>query len=89
MKKPMWPGGLRSWSIGCASAVITLAFCASANAEVGSSASQAKKVQSARKTEHKACYAIVGSGIPQPCDRFAGAIPTTTSPMEILGRRPH
>ncbi|MEY2537221.1 MAG: hypothetical protein QOG67_961 [Verrucomicrobiota bacterium] len=84
----MWPGGVRSWSIGCASALITLAFCASVNAEVGTSSSQAKKVQSAKKAEHKACYVLIGSGIPQPCDRFAGAIPNSMYPIEIIGRRP-
>ncbi|HEY4283853.1 MAG TPA: hypothetical protein VGM62_12380 [Chthoniobacterales bacterium] len=36
----------------------------------------------------KFCYAIVGSAVPQPCDRFAGAIATTHFPLDVLGRKP-
>ena len=41
-----------------------------------------------RRERSKMCYALVGSGIPQPCDRFVGAIATTTFPVDIYGRRP-
>ena len=66
-----------------ASVALLLVFGASAFAET--SVAQNKP---ARKADRKLCYAIVGSGIPQPCDRFAGAIPTTTFPMEVYGRKP-
>jgi hypothetical protein len=65
------------------SIALLLVFGASAFAET----SVVQKT-SGRRADRKLCYTIVGSGIPQPCDRFAGPIPTTASPIEIYGRRP-
>ena len=36
----------------------------------------------------KVCYTTIGGGIPTPCDRFTGPIATTTSPIDIYGRKP-
>jgi len=81
------PGGLCGWSIWCASVAISLAFCASAFAGANSGVSPQKKVQSAQKSVRKLCFAhTISSGIPQPCDRIFGAVPTTASPMEIIRR---
>jgi hypothetical protein len=79
--------GLRGWSIRCVSVAMSLAFCASVFAGSESSVSQPKKMQAAQKSAHKVCYVSIG-GVPQPCDRFTGPIPTTAIPMEILGRAP-
>ena len=40
-----------------------------------------------RRERSKMCYALIGSGIPQPCDRFVGPIATTVGPVDIYGRR--
>ena len=80
--------GLRGWSIRCVSVAMSLAFCASVFAGSESSVSQPKKMLAAQKSVHKVCYVFAGRGVPQPCDRFNGPIPTTAIPMEILGRAP-
>jgi hypothetical protein len=50
--------------------------------------SQPTKVQTTHKVVRKLCYVQLGLGLPQPCERFAGAEPTTATPMEIIGRLP-
>ena len=35
---------------------------------------------------HKSCLVFVGRGIPEACDRFAGFVPTTSYPIDIMGR---
>jgi hypothetical protein len=82
------PSGLRGWSIWCLISAISVAFCASAFAGTETSAPQPSKLQVAQKAVRKICYMRSGAGIPQPCDRFIGPVPTTASPMEIIGRGP-
>jgi hypothetical protein len=67
---------------------MSVAFCASAFAGVGSDAQAAKKDRVAQKTTtvHKGCLVFAGRGIPETCDRFAGFVPTTAYPIEIMGR---
>jgi hypothetical protein len=65
--------------IGC----LLLAFSVSAIAETG-----VVQRQSAKRTDQKVCFTVIGSSIPQPCERFAGAIPTTVNPIDIYGKRP-
>ena len=69
--------------IGC---VLLLVFASSAFAET-SGITRVYKA-SGKRVDRKMCYALIGSGIPQPCDRFAGPIATTVSPIDIYGRRP-
>ena len=67
--------------VGC----VLLALGATAFA--GTDGSQIVR-ESSRRADHKICYTILGSGIPQPCDRFTGPFPTTANPIEIYGRKP-
>jgi hypothetical protein len=71
-----------------ASVVMSVAFAASAFAGVGSEVQAEKKDRVAQRTvvTHKACLVFAGSGIPEACDRFAGPIPTTAYPVEIMGK---
>jgi len=73
---------LCGWSAACVSAVVSLAFGASAFADASKNV-----VMPTQQTKivRKVCYVMtVASGIPQPCDRFAG-VPTTASPIIIIG----
>jgi hypothetical protein len=89
MTTTLRPSGLRGWSTRCLSVALTLAFCASAFAGGDNNGTQVQKAQQANKAVRKVCYVISGvSGIPVPCDRFAGPIPTTAIPIEIIGRGP-
>lgn len=77
----------QGWSVRCASIVMSVAFCASAFAGAGSEVQSVKKDRMVQKTTvHRACLVFAGSGIPEGCDRFAGPIPTTAYPVEILGK---
>jgi hypothetical protein len=69
----------RSLLVGC----VLLAFGVSAYAETGVS-----QRESGRRSDQKICYTVIGSSIPQPCDRFTGAFPTTASPIDLYGKRP-
>jgi hypothetical protein len=69
----------RSLVVGC----VLLAFASSAFA--GSSSSQSNT--GIIKRGGRMCLTIVGSSIPQPCDRFTGPVPTTHFPVDIYGRR--
>jgi hypothetical protein len=74
---------LCGWSVAFASAVVSLAFGASAFAD----ASKNVVIPATQQTKmiRKVCYVMtVASGIPQPCERFAG-VPTTASPIIIIG----
>jgi hypothetical protein len=62
---------------------MSIAFCASAFA--GTEA-QTKKTRVVQKSSRVMCLVFAGSGIPEACDRFAGPIPTTAYPLEVLGR---
>ena len=78
---------LGGWSVRCASAVLALAFCASAFADPSNNVVQPTTQQPAQRTVKKVCYVVTASSaIPQPCDRLS-AIPTTANPMIILGHR--
>jgi hypothetical protein len=59
-----------------------MVFGATAFAETGVTQKES------RKTESRMCLAVIGSSIPQPCERFAGPIPTTASPIDIYGKKP-
>lgn len=72
----------RSLVLGC----VLLAMAGSAFADT--SAGQVNKSSVIRRERSKLCYALIGSGIPQPCDRFSGPIATTTSPIDVYGRKP-
>lgn len=64
------------------SAMMALAFCATALAD------PAKPVKLAKRqpgTNHRTCYALISnSAIPQPCDRLS-TIPTTAVPLFVIG----
>jgi hypothetical protein len=80
--------GLGGWLGRSLSVMIACAFCASAYADPSKNVVELSKVQPIKKTAHKVCYTYISnSGIPQPCDRL-GAIPTTSSPMIIIGVNP-
>jgi hypothetical protein len=62
-----------------------LAFCASAFAADPSKNVVLRPPQAATKTTKKVCYTLTStSAILVPCERLS-AIPTTSSPMLILG----
>ena len=63
--------------------LLALAFCASAFA------TDPSKNAVAQPTLTKICYVkTIASGIPQPCVRYLGIVPTTSSPLTIIGRAP-
>jgi len=68
---------MKSALVGC----VLLAFGVSAYAETGI-------VRSTKRIDQRICYTVIGSSIPQPCERFAGPIPTTANPIDIYGKRP-
>ena len=62
--------------------LLALAFCASAFADPG-------KNVAAQPTVTKICYVkTIASGIPLPCVRYFGVVPTTANPLTIIGRAP-
>jgi len=67
---------------------MSIAFCAPAFAGSETAVSQPTKVQTTQKVVRKLCYVQLGLGLPQPCEWFAGAEPTTATPMQIIGRMP-
>jgi hypothetical protein len=67
--------------------VLALAFCASAFADPGKNVVARSTQQTANPTVVKICYIkTVASGIPVRCERLGGAFPTTTNPLEVIGR---
>jgi hypothetical protein len=92
MKTPFRLSGLVGWMGRCGVALVALAFCASALADpsknvVATPKVQASKMQTATQPVTKKQYYVFtgGSAIPQPIDRVSGPIPTTASPMLVLG----
>jgi hypothetical protein len=92
MKTPFRLSGLVGWMGRCGVALVALAFCASALADpsknvVATPREQASKMQTATQQGAKKYYYVFtgGSAIPQPIDRVSGPIPTTASPMIVLG----
>ena len=92
MKTPFRLSGLVGWMGRCGVALVALTFCASAFADpsknvVATPKEQASKMQTATQQGTKKHYYIFtgGSAIPQPIDRVSGPIPTTASPMLVLG----
>ena len=66
---------------------MSVALGASAFAGVGSETQSAKKERVAQRTiVHKGCLVFAGRGIPETCDRFAGFVPTTAYPIDIMGK---
>jgi hypothetical protein len=88
MTTTLRPSGLRGWSGRFVIIAMSIAFCAPAFAGSEISVSQPTKVQTTLKVVRKLCYVRTDWGIPQPCDRFTGAVTTTAIPMEIIGRLP-
>ena len=84
---------LAGWMGRCGVALIALTFCASAFADPSKNVVVTPKASATRtQTEaqrlafKKQVYIFVSSsGIPQPIERVAGAIPTTVVPMFIAG----
>ena len=67
------------WLIQGSLAVAAMAVCASASGAVK---------RTAMPKHYKACYVKVsGTNVPQPCARLRG-IPSTASPMNIIGEMP-
>ena len=63
--------------------VLALAFCASAFA------TDPSKDAVAQPRVAKICYVkTIASGIPLPCVRYFGVVPTTGSPLTVIGRAP-
>ena len=76
---------LCGWSIRCASALLALAFCASAFADPSKNV-VLPATQQPVKSVKKLCYVMIsGFGVPQPCDRLA-SFPTTVYPMDRMSR---
>jgi len=63
--------------------LLALAFCTSAFA------TDPSKNVVAQPRVAKVCYVrTIASGIPLPCIRYFGAVPTTVNPLTIIGRAP-
>jgi hypothetical protein len=88
MTTTLRPSGLRGWSGRFVIIAMSVAFCAPAFAGSETAVSQPTKVQTTQKVVRKLCYVQLGLGLPQPCEWFAGAEPTTATPMQIIGRMP-
>jgi hypothetical protein len=80
---------LFTWSARFACAAGALAFANSGFAQPNNSDSAKKaKANVHPNADHKRCYVMLSSSpFPQPCDRV-GAVPTTASPMVIIGEAP-
>jgi hypothetical protein len=92
MKTPFRLSRLVGWMGRCGVTLVALAFCASALADPSKNVvepkAQVSKIQTApHSAVAKKQYYIFtgGSAIPQPIDRVSGPIPTTASPMLVLG----
>ena len=92
MKTPFRLSGLVGWMGRCGVTLVALAFCASALADpsknvVAMPREPSSKIQTATQQGTKKYYYVFtgGSAIPQPIDRVSGPIPTTASPMLVLG----
>ena len=89
MKATTGHSSLCGWLLKGACAVVGLSLCASVWADTdGKNVVALAKPQPVAKAKKKV-YLIMSStsGIPQPIDRF-GVIPTTASPLELIGTRP-
>lgn len=63
--------------------LLALVLCGSAFADPG------KNVVAQPTGVAKICYVkTIASGIPLPCVRYFGAVPTTANPLTIIGRAP-
>ena len=63
--------------------LLALAFCASAFA------TDPSKNAVAQSRVAKICYVrTIASGIPLPCVRYLGIVPTTANPLTVIGRAP-
>ena len=72
-------------TVACCALIAPFAFCASAFAGPSENVVLPAKQQSVQSTVKKVYYVVTASSaIPQPFDRLA-AIPTTATPMKILG----
>lgn len=93
MKTPFGLPRLLGWTGRCAVALTALTFCASSFADSEKNVVVSKeKVTRAQVARHIApkrqVYIILtGSAIPQPIDRVAGLIATTTIPMTTIGNK--
>jgi hypothetical protein len=91
MKTPFRLPGLVGWMGRCGVALVTLTFCASVHADpsknvVATPKVEATKLQATQSVGKTKYYIFTGgSAIPQPIDRVSGPIPTTATPMIILG----
>lgn len=73
------------WLVRCTAVTLSVAFCATAFADPSKNV-VAQKTQLPAKQKVVICYVkTIASAIPQPCIRYQG-IPTTASPVQLIGR---
>ena len=78
---------LSASSLRCGVAALAIALCASAFAGANSDAPNVPR--HVRHQARKICYVqLSNTSFPQPCDRFVGGLPSTASPMVIIGELP-
>ena len=76
---------LCGWLVRGASVALSLAFCASVLADP--SKNVVTPTQQITTQKIVICYIkTIASGIPQPCKRYITGIPTTASPVLVMGR---
>ena len=76
---------LCGWLVRCAGVALSLAFCASVMADPDKTVVTPAKQETTQKVI--ICYVkTIASGIPQPCRRYVVGIPTTASPVVVMGR---
>ena len=91
MKTPFRLPSLVGWMGRCGVAFLALTFCASVLADpsknvVATPKFEATKLQATQSVGKIKYYIFTGgSAIPQPIDRVSSPIPTTASPMLVLG----
>ena len=80
---------LCSWSLGTASALVALMFCASASAESADKNVVTRKAQPAAQPKRVVKYYVhsSASAIPLPIEQLAGPFPSTAHAMQVIGRQ--
>jgi hypothetical protein len=68
-------------------AAVAIAFAASGFADPTKGATSSKRAVAKKPAHHKCFVTLSSSPFPQPCDRL-GAVPSTASPMIIIGQAP-
>jgi len=87
MKTNTTHGRVFGWSVRFGVAALAVAFAASGFAQPNSGSTRNKQVKVRAKTATSCYVLLTSSPFPQPADRL-GSVPSTASPMNIIGEAP-